>query len=167
MAARRLLLLALLLGGCVPEGCTTSKAPAPDAGGLATRQLLSEDILARSPVTPLARVRHVQIGWDALPDPATRPLDRRARARPQGEAAVLALEVYDRARRGERFEKMMESYSEDLGSAHTGSGYLVKADGQFEPSFQALSLRLRVGEVGVCESERGYHVIQRLPDEPR
>ena len=165
MAPRPVLLLALLLGGCSPGGCTTSNDAPPDAGGLATRQLISEDILARSPVTPAARVRHVQIGWDTLADPANHPLDRRARTRPQGEAAVLALEVYDRARRGERFEKMMASYSEDLGTAHTGSSYLIKADGLFEPSFQALALRLHPGEVGVCESSRGYHVIQRLPDE--
>jgi peptidyl-prolyl cis-trans isomerase D len=59
-------------------------------------------------------------------------------------------------------DALMKAHSEDPGSASTGRAYAVRPDAQLVIEFRQLSLRLRVGEIGVVESEFGFHIIKRL-----
>ena len=56
----------------------------------------------------------------------------------------------------------MAEYSEDPGSAQSGESYTVHPNSDFVPQFEALSLRLQVGEAGICRTRFGFHVIQRI-----
>lgn len=123
----------------------------------------SEAILARDPVTDRALVRHVLISWDAkAPIYQNRGgQDPRGLERSVTQANALAQELAQRASGGEDFAVLMRDYSEDRGSAGTGRAYPVSTDANLVEPFKALSLRLNVGEVGVVESDFGYHVIVR------
>lgn len=123
----------------------------------------SEDILARDPVTDRALVRHVLISWDAkAPIYENRGgQDPRGLERSVTQANALAQELAQRASSGEDFAVLMRDYSEDRGSAGNGRAYPVSADANLVEPFKALSLRLNVGEVGVVESDFGYHIIVR------
>jgi hypothetical protein len=124
--------------------------------------VVSQDILVRPVRTSQADVLHVLIGWKDLGEAYRGHMTARVRARTQGQAEALARSVLEKARAGESFQKLMKDDSDDLASASTGSGYTVRADGTFEPEFQALALRLDVGEVGVCRSAYGFHVVKRV-----
>jgi len=56
----------------------------------------------------------------------------------------------------------MKASSEDRGSALSGRAYTVTPDAQLVIEFRQLSLRLKPGEIGVCQSEFGFHIIKRL-----
>jgi parvulin-like peptidyl-prolyl isomerase len=53
-------------------------------------------------------------------------------------------------------------HSEDPGSADSGEAYDVAPDAQLVIEFRQLGLRLDVNEVGVVESDFGYHIIKRV-----
>jgi peptidyl-prolyl cis-trans isomerase D len=55
----------------------------------------------------------------------------------------------------------MTELSEDPGSAKAGTSYDVTPDAALVPPFKNLSLRLKVGEVGVVKTDFGMHIIQR------
>ncbi|MBS2030778.1 MAG: peptidylprolyl isomerase [Deltaproteobacteria bacterium] len=124
--------------------------------------VISQDILVRPVVTHRARVQHVLIGWGDLSAVYRGAMDERAKLRTQAGAEDVVRSVLQRVKEGESFEQLMSEYSEDLRSSHNGSSYEVLPDGKLQPGFQALSLRLNVGEVGVCRSEFGYHIIKRV-----
>jgi hypothetical protein len=147
---------AVALLGCPP--------PAPPASSSrAARHVISDDILARPPATSYAVVQFVLISWDELlRSNPRRPPDPRAVGRTRAQAETLALDVLDRARHGDDFVQLMGKYSEDPGSARTGFPIPIRPNGALEPDFQALGLRLKVGEVGVCETAYGFHVVRRL-----
>ena len=63
---------------------------------------------------------------------------------------------------GGDFDTLMKANSEDPGSAATGRPFRVTPDAQLVIEFRQLSLRLKVGEVGVCESDYGFHIIVRI-----
>jgi parvulin-like peptidyl-prolyl isomerase len=56
----------------------------------------------------------------------------------------------------------MKSHSEDVGSASSGRTFTVTPDAQLVIEFRQLSLRLNPGEIGVCQSDFGFHIIQRI-----
>lgn len=152
---RRLCLLALALAAC-----HRPSAPAPrDAG---PGSVISHEILGRPVATARAGVRHVLIGWADPEGSAPRGQEPRAAGRSQAQAEALVREILLRSQGGEPFEQLMKRYSEDRGSAASGEIFLVRPDGALEPQFQALALRLQKGEVGVCRSAYGYHVVQRV-----
>ena len=121
------------------------------------------DILVRPVLTGEARVQHILIGWADLQSNYRTPMDKRALARDQDAAADVVRAVMLRVKAGEPFEQLMAEYSEDSGSARLGGAYRVRPDGQMEPGFQSLALRLNPGEVGVCVTDYGYHVLKRVP----
>ena len=65
-------------------------------------------------------------------------------------------------KKGTKIEPLMADLSEDPGSAKSGEGYDVTPDAGFVPPFKNLSLRLKVGEVGVVKTDFGIHIIQRV-----
>jgi parvulin-like peptidyl-prolyl isomerase len=56
----------------------------------------------------------------------------------------------------------MKEYSEDPGSAQHGNSYKVSPDAQLVIEFKQLGLRLKIGEVGVVQSDFGLHIMKRV-----
>jgi len=148
-----LALLFALLGCPKPPPAVVDAGPPP---------VVSQDILVRPVATHRAKVQHVLIGWGDLAPAYRGAMDERAKLRTQAAAEDVVRSVVQRAKEGEPFEQLMREYSEDLRSSRNGLSYEVLPDGRLEPGFQALSLRLNVGEVGVCRSDFGYHIIKRV-----
>lgn len=44
----------------------------------------------------------------------------------------------------------------------SGRAFTVTPDAQLVIEFRQLSLRLKPGEVGVCQSDYGFHIIKRI-----
>jgi parvulin-like peptidyl-prolyl isomerase len=125
-------------------------APPPDA-------LESADILKRDPVTQKAKVKHILLGWTAV-----HAEDERGKKRTRAELEKLVKETVAKLQKGEKIEPLMASLSEDPGSAKSGESYDVTPEAGLVPPFKALSLRLKVGEVGVVKTDFGIHIIQRV-----
>ncbi|MBI3519366.1 MAG: peptidylprolyl isomerase [Bacteroidetes bacterium] len=77
------------------------------------------------------------------------------------QAVRAQLETYrQRVTNGESISVIAALYSEDPGSAKNG-GYYEFGRGQMVPEFEAVSFRLKPGEVSeIFESSYGYHFIQ-------
>jgi peptidyl-prolyl cis-trans isomerase C len=78
----------------------------------------------------------------------------------------LAKRLRDRARRGDNFEKLVLSYSDDQKTRKSG-GEMIFARGKAVPEFSAASFSLKVGQVSdVVSTQFGYHIIkleERIP----
>jgi parvulin-like peptidyl-prolyl isomerase len=119
--------------------------------------LESADILKRDPVTQKAKVKHILLGWSEVNSKDPRALKR---TRPELEALVK--DTVAKLNSGAKIEDLMKSVSEDPGSSKTGEGYDVTPDAGLVTPFKNLSLRLKVGEVGVVRTEFGIHIIKRV-----
>jgi parvulin-like peptidyl-prolyl isomerase len=123
--------------------------PAPDS-------LDSRDILKREPVTKVAKVKHILLGWtDAHAQ------DDRGAKRSRADLEKLVKETMARLKKGEKIEPLMAELSEDQGSAKTGTSYDVTPEAGLVQPFKDLSLRLKVGEIGAVKTTFGIHIIQR------
>jgi hypothetical protein len=132
-----------------------TETPAEPAAAL---EVESKDILSREPVTQAAQVQHVLVGWAEL----SQARDPRAMERTKEEADRLALKILEKVRGGMNMSALMSEYSEDPGSAQSGEPYAVRPDSDFVPEFEALALRLNVGEAGICRTQFGYHIMKRV-----
>jgi hypothetical protein len=124
--------------------------PAPDA-------LDSVDILKRPPVTDKAQVKHILLGWNEVNTGG----DERGSKRTRAELEKLVKETVAKLKKGAKIEPLMKELSEDPGSAASGDGYPVNPNASLVEPFKNLSLRLKVGEVGIVKSQFGIHIIQR------
>jgi hypothetical protein len=124
--------------------------------------VVSQDILAREPLANTAQVKHILIGWKDLDETYQGRLDPRAARRDKAAAEAEVKALLEQLEGGADFDALMKAHSEDPGSASTARAYPVRPDAQLVIEFRQLSLRLRVGEVGVCESDFGFHVIKRI-----
>ncbi len=136
----------------------TADEPTPTAASPVTT-----DIMNREPVAQRTMVQHVLISWsDKAPVYAGRGgQDPRGAARSAEEANGLAAFILAQARGGRDFVAMMREFSEDPGSARTGRAYEVTPQAGLVPPFKALGMRLNVSEIGVCETDFGFHIIKR------
>ena len=132
--------------------------PAPDP-------LESADILARQPEMGTVQVQHVLIGWKDVPA-AKRGQDPRAKDRTKEQADKIAQDVLAKAHGNADFVALMKEFSEDPGSKDSGRVYPVATDTPMVEPFKNLSLRLKMGEVGMVKSPFGWHVIKRVPPPP-
>lgn len=123
--------------------------PPPDA-------LESADILKREPTTKSAKVKHILLGWTDV-----HAEDERGKKRTRAELEKLVKDTVAKLKKGDKIEPLMAELSEDPGSAKDGKSYDVTPDAGLVPPFKALSLRLKVGEVGVVKTDFGIHIIQR------
>jgi len=123
----------------------------------ATSPVVSAEILAREPVANSSEVKHILIGWKDLEH-----IDPRAKQRTKPEAEGQVKAVLAQLQGGADFDAMMKQYSEDPGSAAHGTSYKVSPDAQLVIEFKQLGLRLKVGEVGVVESDFGFHIMKRV-----
>jgi len=124
--------------------------------------LESADILARTPEAGPVHVQHVLIGWKDVPA-AKRGQDPRAKDRTKEQADTIAKDVLEKARGGKDFAALMKESSEDPGSKDSGRVYPVASDTPMVEPFKNMSLRLKLGEVGLVKSPFGWHVIKRVP----
>jgi parvulin-like peptidyl-prolyl isomerase len=124
--------------------------PPPDS-------LESADILKRDPETQKAKVKHILLGWKDV-----HASDPRGAKRDRAALEKLVKTTVGSLKSGTKIEPLMADLSEDPGSAKTGNSYDVTPDAGLVPPFKALSLRLKVGEVGVVKTDFGIHIIQRV-----
>ena len=108
--------------------------------------------------TQKAKVKHILLGWteahteDPRGDEARRAPTSRSSSRPPSPSS----------RRATKIEPLMAELSEDPGSAKSAESYDVTPDAGLVEPFKNLSLRLKVGEVGVVKTQFGIHIIQRV-----
>lgn len=156
MRATGLLLCSTLLLAC-GGGSPPPAAPPPLV--VAERSpAVTWDILEREPVANSAEVRHILIGWKELESARDEP---RAAARTKAQAEAEVQELLAKARGGTSFEELMAAHSEDKGSAG-GTSFQVSPSAHLVIEFKQLSLRLNPGEIGVCQSDFGFHIIKRV-----
>jgi len=141
------------------QGTPVTPATTEPAAPEVELEVESKDLLSREPVNSAAQVQHILIGWA---DIAGDRSDRRAFDRTKAEADKLALEILGKVKSGMNMEALMQEYSEDPGSAQSGDPYAVRPDSDFVPEFEALALRLNVGESGICRTQFGYHIMKRI-----
>jgi hypothetical protein len=127
-----------------------------------TSPVVSRDILEREPVANTAQVKHILIGWKDLGEAYQGHLDPRAAKRDKAAAEAEVKSLVEQLRGGADFDTLMKTHSEDLGSASTARAYAVRPDAQLVIEFRQLSLRLKVSEIGVCESDFGFHIVKRI-----
>lgn len=159
---------ALVLGGCSgsPGGPTIShKVTEPTTASAVSSSaspVVSTDILAREPVANTATVKHILISWRDLADSFQGHLDSRAEKRSKADAEAEVRSLLKQLQDGADFDTLMKAHSEDLGSAMSGRAFTVTPDAQLVIEFRQLSLRLKPGEFGVCQSDFGFHIIKRI-----
>jgi peptidyl-prolyl cis-trans isomerase D len=130
-------------------------SPGPVAQG---SDVASGDILAREPVANTAQVKHILISWKDLESAQ----DQRAQKRTKAEAEALVKSLMTQIKAGADFDMLMKQHSEDPGSASTARAYPVSPDAQLVIEFKQLALRLNVNEVGVVQSDFGFHIMKRI-----
>jgi peptidyl-prolyl cis-trans isomerase D len=151
-----------ILGACGPTGMTGPTMNNHMGGGeLQTATIVSTEILHREPRTNHAKVKHILISWaDKVEGKAG--ADSRATSRSKRDAERQVRALLKQISAGAEFETLMGLHSEDPGSASTGEAYDVAPDAQLVIEFRQLGLRLEVNEVGVVESDYGFHIIKRV-----
>jgi parvulin-like peptidyl-prolyl isomerase len=120
----------------------------------------SADILAREPVANTAQIKHILIGWNDSGNDGRQ--DQRAAKRTKKDAEDQVRALLAQIKSGADFDALMKQYSEDPGSASAARAYTVSPDAQLVLEFKELGLRLKIGEVGVVQSEYGFHIMKRV-----
>ena len=124
--------------------------------------VVSKDILDREPIANAAQVKHILISWKDLGDAFGGHQDPRAQKRGKAEAEQQIKSLLDQLKAGAEFDAVMKTNSEDLGSAASGRPFKVTPDAQLVIEFRQLALRLKLNEIGVCQSDYGFHIIKRI-----
>jgi len=150
------------LAGC--SGKTGPTVDKPGSSDLAApvSSVVSADILAREPLANSAVVKHILISWHDLVDAYQGHLDPRAEKRSKADAEAEIRSLLKQLQDGADFDAVMKAHSEDTSSAMSGRTFTVAPDSQLVIEFRQLSLRLRPGEFGVCQSDFGFHIIKRI-----
>ncbi|HTJ42658.1 MAG TPA: peptidylprolyl isomerase [Kofleriaceae bacterium] len=123
--------------------------------------VVSQDIMKREPVSNHVMVKHILIAWKDL-DADEYHVDPRAKSRTKHDAEQVVDSLVGQLRAGADFDTLMIQNSEDAGSASTGEPFAVSPDARLVIEFKTLGLRLNVGEIGVCESQFGFHIMKRV-----
>ena len=79
-------------------------------------------------------------------------------------AEELAQSLLERIKAGEDFDGLMRKYSQDPGLETNPGGY-VFSEGEMVSEFEQAVDSISFGEVTLCKSSYGYHIIKRLPIE--
>jgi hypothetical protein len=152
------------MNGKLPTGDEAPPAAGSSAAGSSSAEssVLSSDILAREPVANTATVKHILISWSELAEAFGGQLDPRAAKRSKADAEAEVRSLLKQLQGGADFDQVMKASSEDTVSAASGREFTVTPDAQLVIEFRQLSLRLNPGEVGVCQSDFGFHIIKRM-----
>lgn len=76
-------------------------------------------------------------------------------------ALATANEVLAKAQAGENFDALVTEYNEDPGMASNPDGYVFTSN-EMVKEFEDTTRSLNPGEIAMCETDYGYHVILRL-----
>ncbi len=161
----RAALLAVCLAACGPgmkggpgmNNSMTGPGVTPQAS-----EVVSADILAREPLTNLAHVKHILIGWKELADAYGGHINPRADKRTKADAEAKVREVLAKLKGGADFDAVMKADSEDGGSSQNAHIYEVSPDAQLVIEFRLMGMRLHTGEIGVVQSDYGFHIVKRV-----
>jgi len=162
--------LATGCGGSAPPPTAAPTAPVAAAAGSGSAApaapgvspVVSSDVLAREPVANVAMVKHILISWNDNADAFGGRIDPRAAKRSKADAENEVRAILKLLKDGGDFDALMRERSEDTGSAQSGHEFKVTPDAGLVIEFRQLGLRLNVGEVGVVQSEFGFHIIKRF-----
>src|SRR5262245_6204115 len=127
----------------------------------ATSSVISTDILAREPVANTAAVKHILIGWKDLTEAYQGHMDPRAAKRTKQDAEDEVRSLMKELQGGADFDALAKTHSEDPSSAG-GHVFTVTPSVGLVIEFRQLGLRLKPGEIGVCQSDFGFHIMKRL-----
>lgn len=128
----------------------------------ATQSVESHEILEREPRSNKTKVKHILISWKDKSDAFGSGADPRALKRTKLDAEREVRSLMQQIAAGADFDALMKAHSEDRGSAADAEAYDVSPDAQLVIEFRQLGLRLDVDEVGVVETDFGFHIIKRL-----
>src|SRR3954464_517739 len=159
--ALAVVLAAAACGPGAPGGPTMNNKISSEGPTSSMSPVVSSDILSREPVANTATVKHILISWKDLEDAFNGHQDQRGAARTKAQAEAEVKSLLGQIKAGGDFETLMKQNSEDLGSAQSNRAFTVTPDAQLVIEFRQLSLRLNVGEIGVCQSDFGFHIIKR------
>jgi peptidyl-prolyl cis-trans isomerase D len=161
-----------LLAALILTACGTAKPGGMSGPSMKSRlsepapgtrsEVVSWDILDREPLANTAEVKHILIGWKDLAEAYGGRINPRAAARTKADAEVEVKALLAQLAGGADFDTVMREHSEDEGSAATNRPYTVTPDAQLVIEFRQLGLRLKTGELGVIQSDYGFHIIKRL-----
>lgn len=168
---RSLPALAVLLGFVTIISCQT--ASTPPAPSMTTTTAEPTPTPAPPPAAAAAapadhiKVQHILIGFAGS-------VRGKNITRSQDEARALANQILERARKGEDFDELVRTYTDDQAPgmyllANTG---ITPAAGEFSrdrmvPAFGNVGFSLKPGEIGMAEydpvtSPFGWHIIKRI-----
>lgn len=165
--AMKRIVLALVMGAaaCGPGakgGPSMNNKVGPQPYEAPKSPAVSWDILEREPVANTASVKHILISWQDLHEAFGGRLDPRAQERTMKDAEAKIASLVEEIKAGADFDTLMKTHSEDAGSAQSGRAFTVTPDAQLVIEFRQLALRLNPGEMGVVQSDYGFHIIKRL-----
>jgi parvulin-like peptidyl-prolyl isomerase len=157
------IILAMAFAACGPTGMSGPSMNNRMTGTpvTATASIESQEILDREPRSNRTKVKHILISWKDKSNAFASGGDPRAaeRSRRDAERQVRALQKQIEA--GADFDVLMNTHSEDKGSSD-GEAYDVTPEAGLVIEFRRLGLRLDLGEIGVVESDFGFHIIKRV-----
>lgn len=139
-----------------------NKLGAPEPAPVYDSPVISAAILRREPVANTAEVKHILIGWAELVGNYNGgQMDPRATKRSKADAEADVTALVKQLQDGANFEALMKEHSEDTGSARSDRPITVSPSAELVIEFKQLALRLNIGEIGVCQSDYGFHIIKR------
>ncbi len=157
------LAVAVTVAACGPTGMSgpsmNNKVGAPVT---ATTTVESTEILNRESRSNRTQVKHILISWRDKSEAFSGGADPRALERSKLDAEREIRSLQKQLAAGADFDTLMKAHSEDHGSAETAESYEVTPDAKLVIEFRQLGLRLDVGEVGVVETDFGFHMIKRV-----
>jgi len=124
--------------------------------------VVSADIMAREPVANHTKVKHILISWKDLAENFDGHQDPRAADRSKHDAEKVVEGLVAQLKAGADFDTLMQAQSEDLGSAQSGHPIAVSPDASLVIEFKQLGMRLELNEIGVCETQYGFHIMKRV-----
>jgi hypothetical protein len=127
--------------------------PGIDTSTLPTKQ---------DPAPEAVTVQHILIAWDGT------GVDTQKAARNKEQAEALARRVLKLARsKGADWKQLQADYNEDCaanpdGSTNTHNSYTAEPEARLVKPFKDLALSLGKGQIDICESRFGFHIIKRI-----
>jgi hypothetical protein len=160
--------LAAALGSLAALGCQT--APPPPSTATTTAAAPTPMPSPSSPA--VAHAEHIKLQHILIAFAGKVPGKNITRS--QDEARALANQVFERAKKGEDFDSLVRTYTDDRapGLYSLSNSGVAPAPGEFSrdrmvPAFGNVGFSLAPGEIGMAEydprtSPYGWHIIKRL-----
>ncbi|HLN81877.1 MAG TPA: peptidylprolyl isomerase [Thermoanaerobaculia bacterium] len=157
--------LAAALGSLAALGCQTASPPPSTATTTAAAP-------TPIPSPAVAHAEHVKLQHILIAFAGKVPGKNITRS--QDEARALANQVFERAKKGEDFDSLVRTYTDDRapGIYSLSNSGVAPAAGEFSrdrmvPAFGNVGFSLAPGEIGMAEydprtSPYGWHIIKRL-----